>query len=141
MAEIEQRFVNTFPTSVTRRLLLGGWRSQTEELSSIVQIDCEWIDGSFVTTKRDPRDIDMTIFILMESWRKLDNASRQKVASLTQGPEPKIRFGCDSYLVLVPEDGDSLEATYLLWRGYWDRQWSRGRTGSPKGYIEIRDLR
>ena len=141
VVEIEQRFVNTFPTSLTRRSLLDGWRRRSEELKSIVDIESEWIDGSFVTTKRDPRDIDMTTFVLMESWNALDVASRQRVALLTQGPELKIQFGCDSYLIIIPPDGDPSEANYLYWRGYWDRQWSRARSGSPKGYVEVRELR
>jgi hypothetical protein len=141
VSEIEQRFVSTFPTSVTRRALLDGWRRQTEELLTLIDIESEWINGSFVTTKRDPRDIDMAVFVRVESWNALDNPTRQRVVSLTQGPEPKLRFGCDSYPIFIVPDGDPLESTYLYWRGYWDRQWSRDRLGAPKGYVEVRELR
>jgi len=140
-SEIEQRFVNTFPTSLTRRALLDGWRQRTEELLTLIEVESEWINGSFVTTKRDPRDIDMATFVRMDAWDALDVPSRQRVLALTQGPGAKIQFGCDSYLIFISPDGDPMESTYLYWRGYWDRQWSRDRSGTPKGYVEVREMR
>lgn len=68
--EIEQRFVLTFPTSLTRKNIFDGWRRRREQLLELVQVEQEWIDGSFVTSKRDPSDLDVAVFI---DGQKFDN--------------------------------------------------------------------
>ncbi|NNN19409.1 MAG: hypothetical protein HKL84_06090 [Acidimicrobiaceae bacterium] len=137
-SEFEQRFVNTFPSSATRAKLYGGWRRRREELQSLVLIEQEWIDGSFVTGKSNPQDIDVVTFILAHELEALAIPDRQRVLELTVLDHSKIVFGCDSYLVVAHQEGHPSYDQFLYCRGYWDNWWSRSRTGSQKGYVEVR---
>lgn len=138
IGEFEQRFVNTFPSSATRAKIYEGWRRRREELQSIVRVEQEWIDGSFVTGKSNPKDIDVVTFILAHEIDAIPISDRQRVLELTCGNHPKIVFGCDSYLATVLPEDHPFYNEFLRYRGYWDNQWSRSRTGSQKGYVEVR---
>jgi hypothetical protein len=140
VAEVEQRFVDTFPSSATRAGVFRGWRMRCEELLSIVPIAWEWIDGSFVTSKSNASDVDVATFIRAEDLEHLTVPDRQRVLSLTVGPAPKLQFGCDSYLVVIFDDAHPRHGQYLAARGYWDNWWSRHDVAQGKGYIEVREV-
>src|SRR5437660_1174988 len=57
--EIRQVLVDAFPTSSTRGALYEQWRVLSEAIERFVPIITQWIDGSYVTTKNDPADIDV----------------------------------------------------------------------------------
>lgn len=135
--EFESRFVDTFPLSLTRRRLFDGWATRRQRMSELVRIEYEWIDGSFVTGKRDPNDIDLVTFIDANTFEALDQADREKLTALAQGAYPRVEFSCDCYLVLISPEGHSDHITYLVNRGYWDHFWSRNRDKNQKGYIMI----
>ena len=137
--EIEHRFVATFPTSLTRRPIFQGWHRRREELFSLVEVECEWVDGSFVTSKREPGDLDVVAFVSATEIAALTFADRARVVGLTHGAYPQIAFGCHSFLTVVVDESQPAEHhNYLMTRGYWDRWWSRDRSVAPKGYLEVR---
>jgi hypothetical protein len=140
VAELEQRFVQTFPASATRAALFNGLRLRHEELSSIVPIEWEWIDGSFVTSKSNAGDIDVATFISADSLTPLTLDQRRRVFEITTNPHAQLAYGCDSYLVVVFEEGHSMHGQYLSQRGYWDRWWSKDDNDEVKGYIEVREI-
>lgn len=137
--EVEQSFVIPFAASLTRADLFAGWKRLRQEIRAIVPVEMEWIDGSFVTAKLDPGDIDVVSFIRADALGTLSMPDRQQLLPLVQGPASKPTHRCDSYLVAVFALGHPLEGQYLRERGYWDRQWSRDRTRPEKGYIDVRD--
>lgn len=108
-------------------------------MKSLVQIEFEWLDGSFVTTKSDPGDLDVTTFIRGDRLAAISVEDRGRVIDLTLGGRSKLEFGCDSYLVVIWDDGHPWHEHYLQWRGYWDHFWSRHRDNSDKGYVEVRE--
>jgi hypothetical protein len=136
--EIEQRFVVTFPTSLTRKDIFDGWRRRREELLDIIPIEQEWVDGSFVTAKRDARDLDVVVFLDGATHDALPEADRKRIRILTVGIEPRLRFGCHSFAVAVWPLGHPHRPGYEQASGYWDRQWSRDRTAPEKGYLDVR---
>jgi hypothetical protein len=137
--EIEQRFVTLFPTSMTRRGIFDGWRRRREELLDLVAIEAEWLDGSFVTAKRDAGDVDIVTLIRQNVFDALTLPDRQRVMKLVDSPGTTLLFGCDSYVLAVVDEGHPNYNLYLNRRGYWDRWWSRFN-GVPdrKGYLEVR---
>ncbi len=137
--DVEQTLVSPFPRSLTRADLFNGWQRLRREIRAMVSVEMEWIDGSFVTTKTDPGDIDLVTFIRAEHLVALPLADLQTLMPLFMGPATKARFRCESYLVPVVPEHDPAENVYLRNRGYWDRQWSRDRTRPEKGYIDVRD--
>lgn len=97
----------------------------------------EWVNGSFVTAKHSPNDIDVTTFISAENVAALTVGQLQDVWELTAGPAPQ-QVGCHSFLVVVFPDNHPYRNAYLRNRGYWDDLWSRRRIGPEKGYIDVR---
>ena len=64
LADFKQFSVDGFPESITRKVLYDNYLAwilafQTEVFPYFEQ----WIDGSFVTQKRDPRDLDFVTFL------------------------------------------------------------------------------
>jgi hypothetical protein len=62
LSEIEQYFVEDFPFETSRRYLWAEMTRFLEDFSNIITQDYDcWIDGSFVTKKWSPQDIDIVI--------------------------------------------------------------------------------
>jgi hypothetical protein len=110
-------------------------RRQT--IVDIVAIEMEWLDGSFVTLKNAPGDIDVVTFITYENMAALRVEDRQAVRELTEGPGPR-QVGCDSFLVIVFPHNHAMRPAYERMRGYWDDWWSHRRLGAEKGYVDVR---
>jgi hypothetical protein len=137
-AELESRFVDMFPASVTRKALFAGWLKRREAVAALVPVEMEWIDGSFVTAKRDPADIDLATFIQAHHLATLPLRARKEVLKLTVAPFSRLAYGCHSFLVVAFPESHPQHNFYLEGRGYWDRFWSASRSATPKGYLEIR---
>lgn len=138
VADVEQRFVQTFPTSLTRSNLFDGWRRRRQELYDLVEVEAEWLDGSFVTAKRDAGDVDVVTLVDADKVDALPVADRQRLFEIGSGARPLIEFGCHSFLLPTYPDGHPLHGRYLHMRGYWDRWWSRDRHAPEKGYLDVR---
>ena len=136
-SEFEARFVAVFPGSLTRKRNFEGWRKRRESINEIAKIEYEWIDGSFVTNKMDPNDIDVVTFISAGEINALTQCERETLFELTNGSRPRIEFYCDSYLVVVVPPEHEYHDCFLNRRGYWDNWWSANRAGGQKGYIMI----
>src|SRR3954452_15377682 len=76
VAEVKAAFVDPFGGSASRMAIFTGWRMHRESLQNVVPGMYQWIDGSFVTSKLDPGDIDVVTFIdgvqydAMPDWRR-----------------------------------------------------------------------
>lgn len=139
VAEVEQRLVEDFPDSLTRRGLYQGWRERRAALADIIGADfVEWVSGSFVTGKVDPPDLDVAAFLDGVAFEALPPAEQRKASELLVGPGVKLVYGCHSFAVPVYPEGDPRHARYLRDRGAWDWQWSRDRVAGSKGYLEVR---
>lgn len=129
----------TFPTSMTRKDIYDGWMRRREELFDLVTIVGEWVDGSFVTAKRDAGDIDLVTLIREDVVNALDVDDRKRLFKLVAGNHPRIAFGCHSFLLLVCDESDPKHDEYLWGRGYWDRWWSKhDNNPDTKGYLDVR---
>lgn len=61
----------------------------------------EWVNGSFVTAKHAPNDLDVTTFIALANMAALSIDDRKAVSELTEGTGPQ-QVGCHSFLVILP---------------------------------------
>lgn len=121
-AEIYKRFGGT----LCRRELLAKMRSGLENLAAA---GCAWVllDGSFVTTKREPRDVDgcwewneqVDLNILDESF--LLRSFKDRVALLAD-------YGLDFFLAGVVESGTGLPFSEFF---------QRDRDGGRKGIVRL----
>ena len=63
-ATFEKKFVTDFPNSQTRQPLWSHYKQFADELKHLVKgAFYQWIDGSFLTQKNNPMDIDVVIFV------------------------------------------------------------------------------
>ncbi len=94
----------------------------------------QWIDGSFISTKSKPNDIDIVTFIDHEKHEKYF----KEITNLQ-----KQFTGLDTYFVKVFPENHLSEFVYKLDRTEWDFQFSFSRknpkTGksSKKGFVQI----
>ena len=94
----------------------------------------QWIDGSFVSTKSKPNDIDIVTFIDF----KIHEKYFKEITNLQ-----KQFTGLDTYFVKIFPENHSSEFVYKLDRTEWDFQFSFSRknpkTGksSKKGFVQI----
>lgn len=137
--ELREHFVDAFPDSSTRGLLFHRWLQYREVLVGLVPLKSQWIDGSFVTSKRDPGDIDL---VNVFDGPELDQVppERRAIASMMlKGSYTRAIWGVDAYVFAIYPDGDQRQAAALSARGYWD--WWLGRVRGDenvvKGYLEV----
>jgi hypothetical protein len=134
--ELEEEFVLPFTSSNTRGKILEGHNNYIIELFQILEQNFfQWLDGSFVTQKLDPNDIDVINFV---HYSELTN---EKVNSLrrflTHVGNPKDEFKVDGFLVPVYEPTDPrfsfTQAKYNEWRLFFGKD----RNGNPKGLLQL----
>lgn len=116
-----------------------------------------WLGGSFVSTKRDPDNIDFSVFVDAEARNLIkgqqgsgwfaDAFNRDKVKQeYGLSPLPVMHLPIPS--VFVPERLSSEEQAYLQMRGAHDDWWQRCRdddepaptissTQTRRGYLEV----
>lgn len=70
------------------------------------QVVCElWIDGSFVTNKPEPDDIDLSVMIDVADYEKLTEPALQLLDDLVY-VEAKYLDVLDAFVCIVHEEGD-----------------------------------
>lgn len=131
LSEFERLAVAPFPNDDQRQrlfLLFQQWVSnlQAKYVSAIL-----WIDGSYLTTKLAPEDIDCVM------WRpsftvQLSDLEKQEVLPLIERVGVGARFGIDFYMESpTPSQKMGREA---YWRGLFGFQHDGKRA---KGFVEL----
>ena len=126
--EIQAQCVDAFPHSNSRPQLFTGLRALVQVLSTDGIPADLWIDGSFVTMKLHPGDIDVLLYVSADT--ALTNTQEARLAWLIDpGHAAQIRhdYGCDFYFMGVR---DILEP-------YWRRQYGTDRSGNSKGIVVL----
>jgi hypothetical protein len=135
----EQVFVTGFPDSTSRRKLFDNYRKYIDDFRQrVCDHFTQWVDGSFVTRKINPRDIDLVTFLAGNVYD-----TKQRELALFTGLEMHRDTGLDCYFVKV-HPGDSPE--YLVYqadRAQWLHQFGYTRRNpatnqrSEKGFIQL----
>jgi hypothetical protein len=135
--EVEAALVNAFPTSTRRRPLFESWKAVREAIRRVVAVETEWLDGSYVTRKLDPDDIDMVTHIDGGALDALDPADKALLRGLVSDKASQHLHGCDSYWCAVYPPTHPQHAVYRQAFDYWDKWFGQDRNGQPKGYVEV----
>ena len=137
--DLKIHFVDAF-TSVTRSINYTKYVKYSDDLKALlggVEIT-QWINGSFVTKKINPKDIDFINFI--------DHDLIQKFGEKLHPFRPENSwdiYGVDAYILEVyPSDSKDFVKFTQSDRAYWYSQFDktrRNRNGirHPKGFLEI----
>ncbi|HEY4429238.1 MAG TPA: hypothetical protein VGN08_13630 [Solirubrobacteraceae bacterium] len=138
--EIKTVLVDGFPGSITRRQLFDRWVLVRQAIGRVVPITAEWLNGSFVTSKEDPGDIDVVTHLDAAAYERLDAVDRVTLAGLLGGRRSRPLHGCDSFPLVAYPAGHPGAAMYTLTAQYWENLWGTHRDGDPKGFIEVVDV-
>ena len=136
--ELYDIFVVPFPESETRSRLFADWTKYNRMLRQELDKDfTQWVDGSFVTQKLNPKDIDIVSFIPSYLFRKFE---KRLDYYWTDNWEKE---GVDAYLVEQYMDRHSrfseFEATLENWRRLYTSTKAKDNfAGANKGFLIVR---
>jgi uncharacterized protein DUF6932 len=142
LSEVEDAFVAPFGLSVTRSRIASGWKTFRTVVGSLVTIQHEYIDGSFVSNRLNPDDIDLSLWIRAVD---MDALSPDDSAALAWTMRKCLDvYKCDAYIVPVCRAEHGLYAEHLRMKATTELYWStykdlgdRVRPEVRKGYIEV----
>lgn len=139
LEQMRTHFVDAFPTSKTRAPLFLRWLQHRQALGAVLPILSQWVDGSYVTDKPDPADVDVVTLLDGPTLDGLDSGQRALLLPLTDGAVTRTIWGVDSYILPVYPDGHPLKSPAKRQEGYWVNLWSqvRGQPTASKGFLEV----
>ncbi|MCL2710410.1 MAG: hypothetical protein FWE95_05980 [Planctomycetaceae bacterium] len=118
--------VSPFDSFRHRERMLNHLLALLVEVHGVCIFTEAWIDGSFVTDKEEPNDVDVVLWynaVSSISPRELRTYRELKDSDLMM-----THYRCDVYL--AKNGNDRL-------RMYWENWFGKDRTGSPKGIIRV----
>jgi len=132
---ILELFVINFPDSQTRRRLFRQWQVYNQRLKQQVGNETlvQWIDGSFVTNKVNPGDIDFVTFISYESYKQKEDSLIEFYTTISL-----YDSGLDAYICPIYDSQDSRYPEYQQRCSDWSLLFGQLRdSNSQKGFLEI----
>jgi hypothetical protein len=123
--ELADVFVTPFVHSRRRPLLLDGLTHFVNKMAKLGIVGELWFDGSFVSRKSEPNDVDLLVVIDSTYFSQLKDHERYAVERAVDNARPRIMYRCDVYSVV---SSNTVVVSY--WRGWFGFQ-RDGKT--PKG--------
>ena len=137
--QFETFFVKSFREDSSRIELFANYLRFLDDFKKDITTDfIQWIDGSFISNKLNPNDIDFVTLIEHSVYQKKRTLIDYKFRLL----KGKEFYGVDAYTVeLFPKNDKNI----LICKSdliYWDNWFSQTKKNwtkkqFPKGYIEI----
>ena len=78
-------FVASFQASVTRVDIYTGFTGWRRVAYNLVEFVVHWVNGSFVTNKTNPNDIDVISFYDTDYFNRLDEDKRKEIIRILNG--------------------------------------------------------
>ena len=125
------------PAAYERRRFLVIWLNKFVDLLCSHGLAFElWIDGSFVTQKPNPGDVDIAVICKPEDVESLSEADYNAISALFDNKrETKLRYKCDVVLFL-----SNNRFAWSKWHDLYGASHPDPTTGErrPKGIIRVR---
>lgn len=138
LSEFEKYFAIDSPENI-RKILYSQYIKYNDDLKQSCGLSelKQWVDGSFVTKKQDPFDIDLVTFV---SWDIAE--TKEKILKDFIYPGSSAKYGIDAYIVVIYPDDHKLNFAYKADCAYWLDHFdktkpSRRHKRIPKGFLEI----
>ena len=135
--ELRIHFVDNIP-SKTRLGIFNNYVEYSNNLKKLLGVKelKQWINGSFVTSIQNPKDIDFVTFIDSD----IANTHRVDLEKFISN-NSLLNIGIDPYIIEVYKKDDPLHVRYESDKAYWTNKFDktrRDRTGikNPKGFLE-----
>ena len=108
MENFQKTFVNSFEEESTRLELFKNYNQYMSDLSHLLTKDfSQWIDGSFVSNRQNPKDIDLVTIIAYNDYEQNKVILEKEFASFAGRKKYKV----DAYIVAnYPENHKTKDA-------------------------------
>ena len=136
--ELEKEFVLNLPTE-KRKEIFDAYLKYNEDFKKVCDLQelHQWINGSFVTKKNNPGDIDLVTFldynVILKLGSKLDNFKY---------PNSENIYNVDAYIVEVYPEIHKERFRYISDKAYWMDRFTKTRrirgNKLSKGFLEIK---
>jgi hypothetical protein len=129
----EKMFVSDFEASETRRPIFEAYLGYLDQLMQMVGTGFyQWIDGSFVTQKQNPADIDFLTWI----DSKIFNRSETELSAFRR---LHLKKGSLTDAYLLPYYTTDQRKVYLndINEKQWLFDWANDNDKNPKGIIKL----
>lgn len=131
MTQLEDLAVKAFPLDLRRVELFDSFANWCNALRMLGIVGKLWVDGSFLTEKPNPSDIDCVSFSLSMS-RPITLQEKQQLDKLLDHNEASTLYHLDYYMEQpTPQEEFHKEA---YWKGVFGFQHDRIST---KGFVEL----
>jgi hypothetical protein len=136
LKEIKRRCVTDFPLSKTRgrlfegmKVLFGRVGAQDEEIEA-------WLDGSFLTNKIDPNDID--IVLVFNADRYDDSIEYRETLDWAITQEATQEHFCHCFAMPRYPEGHKHWVLHQAEMASWRKLFGHSRDGGEKGIAVVR---
>lgn len=147
-AAMETRYVTAIQGSRTRPTIFAGFKRFRSDAVEQGITGTQWVNGSFVTNKPDPADVDVVTFCDYAQLNSLSDAAQAFLLQYLNGRElTKAKYSTHAFLVPCCDSGHAYFATFEAARVYWRKWFGTPRPtpnpprpdapGQPKGMLEI----
>jgi hypothetical protein len=133
-------FVENFELSETRRNIFLDYFDFIQDFRNLISNDTmHWLNGSFVSKKLNPNDMDIVVFIDYEVYEAKKDLIEDKFNNLRK--EKKYSY-LDIYTVKVYPEKHPFYFFYLSDKAYWNDWFSKTRLDKQrkqyhKGFIQL----
>lgn len=133
--ELRALCVNAFPSSTRRGDVMRGLERVIERLVLGGVVGELWIDGSFLTEKINPEDVDIVLRVDGLFYETCSTSQRDIIDWLAE--DLKTGYHCDSYMFMEFPEGHPHYWYGEYSHAYWMRQWGFSRGDEVKGIAVI----
>jgi|SRR5215470_6790553 len=136
LVELRVMCVDAFPLSSRREPIMRSLEGMCTAISLALLRTAVWVDGSFVTEKIEPDDVD--VVVALNHVNGNNTPDQLRVRERIERQEFTFPVRCDSYLLMEYPTGhpDYWIGEYM--HAYWLRQFGFARNNALKGMALIR---
>lgn len=121
----EPELVSRFGDSGTRNKILGGFIRLRREAEALGLAGVQWVDGSFVTIKAQPGDLDVVTFCDYELLNRLEPSIKGFYArALSAGKQSVPTYDCDTYATPSCDSNHPYFPIFERTRCYWRKHFA-----------------
>ena len=130
----EDYFVKAFPFSTTRQHLFENYLAYIEDFKrDVFPYFEQWIDGSFITQKENPKDIDIVTFLDYKVYELRGEPFMDRFWSFSLEKQ-----GIDAYIFKTYPTSHKLFPSFLEIERYYQNLFSSDRIDRTKGIIKLK---
>jgi hypothetical protein len=142
LTAFQELFVNKFAATATRTLIFEKYLAYLSDFTKTVTPDfTQWINGSFVSNKENPNDIDFVTMIQADVYNKKTDVINNDFR--LQGVKDKYGSLLDAYTVRLFDEGHRdyfiSQSDCAYWYDWFSKtKNNRAKQSFKKGFIEIK---